>query len=1354
MPAGVSVTQAVATMAGDNMFTLYVNGQIALSVEDPNYWQHYGQADISSFLVNGTNVLAVAAVNTGTSPNPAGLIGSFDLAFSNGQTNSFQTDGTWVSANQLFSNWNQTNFIATGWSNAMVLGPYGIAPWNGFAKTYLAATMVRKDFTLSQLPSRAVLYVTGQGLVEPHLNGAKVGSDYFLPGWTDYAQRLYYRAYDVTALLQPGSNTLGAILGDGWYRGNCAFDGQNYYGTKTRLRAQLHLFYSGGTNQVIASDASWQAGFGPILQGDNQAGETYDARLELPGWDSPGFTNASWTSVTTGAEIAPVIQADPAEPIRTNQNFTPVSITQPQPGLYVFNFGQNISGWARLQVTNQPAGRRIVMRFGERLNPDGTVFRDNLTTALAMDTYICKGGGVETWQPQFTYHGFQYLEVQGLAQPPTTNTFTAISVRTDLSDAGSFQCSNGQINQIYSNMLWSVRDNYFAVPTDCPQRAERAGWCDGIEIMGTGMFNMQAESYFNKWSQDIVDTKTRATQSDFGHQAPLVSDDGFAAGWQDSVVFVPYYLYQTYGDLRPAQRFYTNMVYHLAYYASISSGYIGPNNGYGDWVAIDNSTPLTLISTAFYARCASMMAEMAQALGKSADAAAYGLLYTNICSAFQANFVASDGTVGSGSEGGYALALAFNLLTPAQSALATNKLAAAVSVQSVHPSTGMVTTHLLLPALTSIGRSDLAYQMLAKTNYPSWGYEIGRGATTIFELWNSVNADGTVNTNQDGMNSLNHANFGACAEWFYRDILGINQLTPGFAKISINSQPGGGLTSAQGCYDSIQGPISNAWTYVSNTFNMTVAIPPNTTAQICVPTTNAGAITESGVPATNSAGVTYVGVSNGAAIYAVGSGSYVFASPYLMPVTSPLTTNTVNNPSFELDATSPGGVVATVPTGWTAFNEAGSSDIGSQNAGGVDYTVNNPLAAPAAGNQFCYVNIFNGNPMGGIYQDVGALQPNTTYTLTVAMGSRADRTNSPGIISLINGADNTGTVLASGGGLPSTQNAWQNYTITFTTGTSVSGDLTVELSTLGAGTIQADFDNVQLAATPVLVAPPGVNVTTTNQTGSGSGTFYPGWTIVTNGSLIAGQSPSTVVGNFSEEAPGRNVNSLTTSNNLGLTLIDGTSGTTCSTNYVTCGNGTGPDGSSAGSTIIYTLPVAAYGYDLTNITVYGGWADSGRDQQAYTVYYSTVADPTNFILLGAINFNPSIGSGVQSATRVTMTSSAGVLATNAAAVKFDFTAPASENGYCGYAGITVFGTASLPPAVPVNLRATLQAGLAGIIMTVGSLVAGLNYMVQSTTNLASGVWTTETNIVATQSAATFTNSTANPAQKFYRIAGY
>ena len=385
--------------------------------------------------------------------------------------------------------------------------------------------------------------------------------------------------------------------------------------------------------------------------------------------------------------------------------------------------------------------------------------------------------------------------------------------------------------------------------------------------------------------------------------------------------------------------------------------------------------------------------------------------------------------------------------------------------------------------------------------------------------------------------------------------------------ILIQPVPGTGLTWANTSYNSTRGLISTAWTNTGSAFNLAVVIPPNTTAQIYVPTTNATAITESGVPAASSPGVTYVGLSNSCAIYSVGSGSYMWSSPYSV------------------------------------------------------------------------------------------------------------------------------------------------------------------------------------------VVPPAVIITTTNQTGTGTNAaFTPTWTVA-SGSLIAGQSPSTALGNFSEEAPGRNVNSLTTGGSLTLTQIGGTYGYTTSTNYVTCGNGTGPDGSSAGYTIIYTLTNSATGYDLTNIMVYGGWDDNGRDQQAYTVYYSTVTAPTNFISLAVVNFNPSIANELPSATRVTLTSSSGVLATNVVAVKFDFTSPGSENGYCGYAAITVFGTASIAPAAPAALSATFLTA-DSFMMNIGSLVVGRNYTLQSTTNLASAVWATETNFVATQAITIFTNATADYPQKFYRIVGH
>jgi hypothetical protein len=392
-------------------------------------------------------------------------------------------------------------------------------------------------------------------------------------------------------------------------------------------------------------------------------------------------------------------------------------------------------------------------------------------------------------------------------------------------------------------------------------------------------------------------------------------------------------------------------------------------------------------------------------------------------------------------------------------------------------------------------------------------------------------------------------------------------LEPGFREILINPQIGGGLTWAQGSYESIEGSIASEWQFTNNTLTLSVMIQANTSAEIQVPTTNADAITESGVLAAVSPGVTYAGASNGAAIYIVGSGNYLFSSPFSIPET------------------------------------------------------------------------------------------------------------------------------------------------------------------------------------------PSIILTEMNQTGSGSGTFYPTWTDVTNGSLIAGRPPSTATGNFSEEMPGRNVNSLTAGNSLGLSLITGPFGVTSSTNYVTCGNGTGPDGSSAGSAIIYTLPAANNGYNLANITVYGGWANNGRDQQAYTIYYSTVAAPKNFISLSAVNYTPLIANNIQSATRVSLTSSTGVLASNVSEVKFDFTSPASENGYCGYAAITIFGTPTVPPAVPVALSA-MPMTPGSFVMNISGLVAGRNYIIESTTNLASGDWTAETNFVAAQAAAAFTNFTTNHGPTFYRVAGY
>ena len=378
-------------------------------------------------------------------------------------------------------------------------------PGNGKEK-FLPATYLRKEFTLEQIPERAVLYVTSLGVAEPHLNGSKVGEDYLSPGWTDFNKRVYYRAYDVTARLKSGVNVLGAILGDGWYRGHLSIIGQNIYGRQTRLLAQLHLFFADGSSRVIASDESWKGGFGPLLEADIYAGETYDARMEIKGWDEPGFNDADWKPVDLGAKVNPAIQANPGAPVRRTGEIRTVAVTHPKPGLAVYDYGRNFSGWTRLRIT-APAGTRIVMRFGEMLNPDGTVYRKNLRAARATDTYVCKGGGEETWEPRFTYHGFQYVEVEGLPETAGPETLTGIIVGSSLPLTGNFECSDAIMTRTAANERCTIRANLVELPTDCPQRDERMGWTDYHEVVASTLYEQDAASLLTKWMGDMVDAR-------------------------------------------------------------------------------------------------------------------------------------------------------------------------------------------------------------------------------------------------------------------------------------------------------------------------------------------------------------------------------------------------------------------------------------------------------------------------------------------------------------------------------------------------------------------------------------------------------------------------------------------------------------------------------------------------------------------------------------------------------------------------------------------------------------------------------------------------------------------------------
>ena len=719
------------------------------------------------------------------------------------------------------------------------------------AKTYLPATYLRTDFPVASKPVRAFLYVTALGHIEPHLNGVAVSDEHFTPGWCDYRKRLYYRVYDVTDRLRSGTNTLGAIMGDGWFRGNLGNIGQNHYGKKTRARLELHLIDSGGHETTVGTSAAWKSATGPILEADMQAGETYDARLEMRGWDQSGFADSAWKPVVTGAEFEPpIIEPHPAEPIRATEKLPARAVSEPRPKVYVFDLGQNFAGWVRLQV-EEPAGTPVVLRFAEMLNADGTVYTANLRSARATDTYVTRGGGVETWEPRFTYHGFRYVEITGLSRKPEAGMITGLAVHTDLPLTGAFECSDPLLNQIYKNTLWGQRSNYLEVPTDCPQRDERLGWSGDTQVFSrAGLYNMRAARFLAKWLRDLVDGQS--PNGEFPNTAPVIAG-GWSPAWADSGVIVPHEIWRATGETALLREHYAAMKSHVDHYRKASPKLIGPNAGFGDWLAIGPQTPKQLIATAYFAHSALLLGEMAGAIGEKADAAEFSQLFERIREAFQKEFVAADGMIGNGSMTCYLLALRFHLLAPSQSPLAESKLIESIEKHPDHLC-GFVGIGHLLPTLSQIGRTDLAYKLLQKRSFPSWGYSIDQGATTIWERWNSYTKDhgfGDV-----GMNSFNHYAYGSCVEWLYSDVLGIQPAVPGYEKILVRARPGGGLTWAKGQYDSAHGRIVSEWKLEGGRFLQEVTIPNGTTATLWFPVKDQATVDD--LPVTKVAGVKYL----------------------------------------------------------------------------------------------------------------------------------------------------------------------------------------------------------------------------------------------------------------------------------------------------------------------------------------------------------------------------------------------------------------------------------------------------------------------------------------------------------------
>ena len=790
------------------------------------------------------------------------------------------------------SPWSPVAFWETGlvqpadWT-ARWIGP----PPTGSDSLPSPSPLLRHAFRLDDRVRSARLYVTSLGLYELYLNGQRVGDLLFTPGWTSYRRRLQYQTYDVTSLLRPGANVVGAMLGDGWYRGQLGFFGhRNLYGRRLAMRAQLEIRYESGRTERVVSDSGWKTTAGPVLASDIYGGETYDARRELSGWASAPYDDHEWAAVALLDASPAALVAAMSPPVRRVRELRPSAIRRAPSGEMLFDLGQNFTGWARLNVRG-PAGTTVTLRFGEVLDRDGNLYTANLRAAAQTDRYTLSGRTREVYEPHFTFHGFRYVAVRGLPAPADSTTITGIAVSSDLAQTGSFVTSDSLLNQLQRNIVWGQRSNFLDVPTDCPQRDERLGWTGDAQVFArTAAFNMDVNGFFAKWLSDVAADQDPSGSVPWVIPNPLGGDSvRFAgtAGWSDVAVIIPWTMYLTYGDRRLLERQYPSMRAWVDYAHRRAGPDLiwRPGWQFGDWLALHSNDPsypgattgTDLIATAFLAHSTDLVARTASVLGRTEEANTYRARFQAIRDAFTREFVSSTCRVGENTQTAYALAIAFDLLPDSLVASAAGRLAKDVEGREHHLTTGFLGTPYLLHVLDATGHIGDAFALLTQRTYPSWLYPITRGATTMWERWDGIRPDSSFE--DPGMNSFNHYAFGAVGDWMYQNIGGIDvdPAAPGYRHSRIAPRPGAGLTSASASLETVYGTLQSTWRVQGQRFTLDVTVPANTTAEVTLWDARLDQVREGGLPLTSREGVRGARQRGPDVALDVGSGRYSFA---------------------------------------------------------------------------------------------------------------------------------------------------------------------------------------------------------------------------------------------------------------------------------------------------------------------------------------------------------------------------------------------------------------------------------------------------------------------------------------------
>ena len=873
------VRSAVLYVTGDETPAAWIDGRQVLATEPQRGfrmpWMKYKRVDITAGIRPGTNMLAVEALHYLSRSTPEASTSRMNaalyLGFADGSSRVVLSDsGKWKAAVNPDGDWWQPSFDDSHWKTAQIAQGSDLGnplPTGPVAK-------LRRTFTVGKQVVSARLYVTALGAYKMRLNGAQISDDVLSPGWMDFREQVPYQTYDVTGQLRQGQNVIGAYLAAGWYATPLRWLQQpnNYGDTQPALRAQLRVEYSDNTVEWISTGSDWRGEDSEITQAEIYDGESRDNRLAHAGWDTSTFNAAAWQQVTVVHPHEPAILAQFFQPIRAERTLAPRAITQPRPGVYIVDFGQNMAGVPRIAATGK-RGQRITLRFGEILNADGTLYTENLRTAKATDSFILAGAGKpEVFEPQFTFHGFRYMEVTGLDHAPLPQSMQAVVLHTAAPITMKLETGSDMLNRLWSNILWGQRSNFVGVPTDCPQRDERLGWTADAQVFWrTAAYNMDLDAFTRKFTADMRGTQVGTDM--YGIYAPGVDveNDGYATGWSDAGVIIPWTGWMQSGDTKIVDENWASMERYLNAIATKNPNHLWQKDygtGYGDWLSPTIATPMDLIATAYWAYDVELMRQMAAATGRQADATKYASLHDEIAAAFQRAYVKQDGTVGAPdhypsipapsnqkkdahrdtdqlieTQTGYVLALHMGLLPESLRPVAAQRLVKMIKANDWHLGTGFLGTPYLLEELARSGHTDVAYRLLLNTTYPSWGYTVQHDATTMWERWNGDQMKG-----DPSMNSYNHYAYGSVAEWLYRYAAGIDT-TPegaGFHVIALHPQFDPRIGHIRAEYQSPYGPITSSWTAHEKQVTWQISIPAGTTGVLVPAATNLSSFTLDG----------------------------------------------------------------------------------------------------------------------------------------------------------------------------------------------------------------------------------------------------------------------------------------------------------------------------------------------------------------------------------------------------------------------------------------------------------------------------------------------------------------------------